>query len=470
MTKRATIETLNRKINELSNSVSDQMGTLRYGIAKYLGISHDGKRNIYDIYGYPESLSGTAGFQLMYRYSRRQGIANRITAGVAKTCWRDGFDIYSGPDEEAEKVLEDQVELLKKSGFMKKIESADTLNRIGRMAVLYVGVPDGGRPEDELGKVTRGPEFLSQLYFSAYGYDSVTISEQETDDASPRYGLPKYYKLQRVGRGDTEKDTMTKSICAHWSRVIHLNENELDSDIEGMGALEPIFNRILDLDKTTGGSAEAYFRNAKGKLAYEIDKEFANSALTNPETKQQFQQAAEKYTNEFQDHTMAAGATVKALPTPHASPEHTVKAALWEISGYTGIPIRILTGEGSGQLAGSEDQLAFNQIIRDRQRLICSTWVCRLLEILSQSGMIIDLPEGYEIRFPVQEAATDKQKAENGDIKASAIQKIIQAASQPAGNAIDLESAFAACGLEDVEIDDIDLDDIDDEMDELHDE
>ena len=195
MTSKATIASLNSKINELSNSVANQMGTLRYGIAKYLGISQDGKRDIYDIYGYPQSLSGTDGFQLMYRYSRRQGIANRVTAGVAKTCWRDGFQVFESGDDEAEEVLVDEVEQIKKSGFIRKIEAADTLNRIGRLAVLYVGVPDGGQPEDELGVVTRGSEFLESLYFSAYAYDSVIINEQETDPASPRYGLPKYYQL-----------------------------------------------------------------------------------------------------------------------------------------------------------------------------------------------------------------------------------------------------------------------------------
>ena len=115
-------------------------------------------------------------------------------------------------------------------------------------------------------------------------------------------------------------------------------------------------------------------------------------------------------------------------------------------------------------MAGSEDQLALNQIIRDRQRLICSGWIDRLFEILSEAGMI-DLPEDYQIRFPVQEAATEKQKAENGDMKASSIQKIIQAASQPAGDGLDIKSAFSACGLADVDIEEVDLDDIDDEMD-----
>lgn len=457
MTKKSTIASVNERVTQLANSFADQMSTLRYGVTQYLGISHKGNRDLYDVYGYPKTLSGFNGFNMMYQYSRREGISNRITAGVAKTCWREGFEVFKSAEDDAEQVLVDEVEALRKAGFIKKIEAADTLNRIGRLSVLYVGVPDGRKPEEELGIVTRGADFLGQLYFVAYAYDGVTISEQEDDITSPRYGLPKFYQLQRIGRNDNEKDTSTKSIKAHWSRVIHLNENSLESDIEGMGVLEPVFNRILDIDKATGGASEAYFRNAKGKIAYEIDKEFAALMLEDQTAKDKFQEGAEKYTNEFQDHTVAAGSTVKSLPTPHASPVDTVKTALWAISGYTGIPIRVLTGEGAGQLAGSEDQLALNQIIKDRQNLICSGWVIRLFEILEQAGML-SLPEDYQIRFPVQEAATEEQKGRNGDIKATTLQKVVAALDSPAGNSIDMGSALAACNLEEIEFTDIDFD------------
>ena len=450
MTKSATIAELNKKYAALSNAVSNQISTMRGQFASMLGISHNGKRDLYDVYGYRRSLSGTRGFEFMYNYSRRQGIANRIAYGMPKTCWRDSFEVYEMNEQgEEEQILQEQVEALKKAKFIKKMEQADILNRIGRMSVLFVGVPDGREPRQEVGAVAGGENFLDKLYFSPYAYDGVEVYELENDTKNPRFGLPKLYQLQRIDRGDTEKDSGLKSIIAHWTRVIHLNENALDSDIEGMGALEPVMNRILDIDKATGGASEAYFRNAKGKIAYEIDKEFAASLLTDQKAKDAFNEGAEKYTNSFQDHTVAAGSKVKTLPTDHQSPLDTIKVALWEISGYTGIPIRILTGEGSGQLAGSEDQLAYNQIVRDRQRLVCSEWICRLFEILSSAGMLT-LPGSYKIKFPVQEAATESQKVEIGDKRAATILKISQAKTQPGGDEIDFDKALTACGIDDV--------------------
>lgn len=448
----------------MRDALNTQMSTMRAQASRVgamLGLSHNGKRNLYTIYGYDDSLGGTGGFDKMYRYSRREGIANRITWGMAKSSWRDGFEIFTGPEKEAKQILQDEITALAKAGLHRKIERADILNRIGRFSVLFVGVPDGRDPKDEIGKVAGNPDaILDKLYFVPYAYDGVEIHQQVSDATDPRFGLPELYQLQRISRGDTEKDRTASAIIVHWSRVIHLNENALDSDIEGMGALEPIFNRILDLDKTCGGSAEAYFRNAKGKIAYEIDPKFASTILTDTKAKEAFQEGAEKYTNEYQDHTVAAGATIKTLDTTHDSPLDTVKVLLWSISGYSGIPLRVLTGEGAGQLAGSEDQLAYNQLTKDRQHLVCTPWLVRLFDILQAAGMLSNLPKTYEIRFPVQEAATASQRAETGNKVADTILKLASAKTQPGGDGLDLKSAYAEVGLEGVKIEEPAIDDL----------
>tara|TARA_R110002020_G_scaffold473277_1_gene702334 strand:+ start:364 stop:1782 length:1419 start_codon:yes stop_codon:yes gene_type:complete len=462
MTNKTTIASLKKDYDNLKVVVNHQMSALRYGISNALGISNDGKRDIYDIYGYPKSLGGEQGFRVMFQHANRQGIANRITYGIARPCWRDGFKVYASADDGAEELLQDQITVLTRNKLVQKLEAADVFNRVGRMSALFIGVPDGRTPDQPLGGVVNGEANLDKLYFSPYSYDGINISQTEQDTTSPRYGLPIYYSLQRIPTDGGDKDPDTKSIKAHWSRVIHLNENGLSSDIEGLGSLEPVFNRILDLDKTTGGSAEAYFRNARGKIAHEMDKEFSSDFLQNEDAKKQFQEKSEEFTNNWKDHIVAIGSKVQAVNTPHASPEHTVKSALWEIAGYTGIPIRILTGEGSGQLAGSEDQLAFNAIIKDRQSLICSHWIYRLFEILIQAGMLPKLPDSYEVRFEVQQASTDREKSENADRYAAALLKLTQAKSQPGGDEINLESAVSALGIEGIEFEEVDASEEDD--------
>ena len=460
MTKQATIASLQKQMETITNSVSSSMNSFRNQVTGMLGMSHGGKRSIYDVYGYPKTLSGDDGFKRMYQYSRRQGIANRITFGMAKSCWRDGFKIVqkNGEDKETD-VLQDAMDALERAGFNRKIERADILNRIGRASVLFVGIPDGLEPSEPVGKVVSGEKNLELLYFTPYAYDGIQITKQEEDSKSPRYGLPKLYTLSRTSIDDNSKDVNYNSIVVHWSRVIHLNENALESDIEGMGALEPVFNDILNLDKVCGGSAEAYFRNAKGKTAYEIDPK----ATVGGFDKKAFDEGVEKYTNNFQDHTVALGTKVYTLDTPHHSPLDTVRVIMWIISGYSGIPIRVLTGEGGGQTTGSEDQLAYNHLVNDRQNLFCSAAVEDLLKILESAGMIT-LPEQYDIRFIPQEAATEKEVADIGKTKAETIASIIKSKSEVGGDNIDVEKALKVCGIDD-EITDGELSEFKDEAD-----
>lgn len=421
-----------------------------------LGVSHEGKRDLYDIYGYPQDLGGSAGFLSMYRYATRQGMANRITHGMARSCWRDGFELRSDPEDEESAQLSDVLQELNRAGLTQRLERADVLNRIGRFSVLLVGVPDGLELREPIGRA-RGAGALKQLYFQPYAYDSVEVVKWETDPRSSRYGLPVLYTLTRATNRNNEKDNSPlTALTVHYSRVVHLAENALDSDVEGAGALEPVFNRILDIDKATGGASEAYFRNARRIITTEIDKEFAAGLLSDPAQKAAFDEGVQKFTNEWQDHITAAGAKVGQLQSTHYSPLDTVKVALWEISGYTGIPIRILTGEGAGQLAGSEDQLAYNHIVADRQRLVCAGWAWRVLEVLEAAGLVT-LDPTWSVVFPPQQASTEAQQAEVDSKRATTLQAVLTACSTAAGGTVDLASALQAVGLSDVEVDDSEL-------------
>jgi len=424
--------------------LKNQASTLRYALGAMLGLSHNDERDIYNIYGYPAQLE----YSIMRQYAGRQGIANLITHGVAKSCWRDGFEIYANADEDAEPELVNELTALKKAGLNKKLEQADILNRIGKFSVLFIGVPDEQEADQPVGRVSASN--LDKLYFKAFAYDGITIHKQVQDTKDPRYGLPELYQVQQTNSSAFEKDVQRNAITVHWTRIVHFNENALESDVEGMGQLEPVFNRILDLDKACGGSAEAYFRNARGKMAYEVDPKFASDLLDDETASAAFDEGAKKFTNQQQDFIKLSGASAKVLDTPHASPKDTILAALWEISGYTGIRIRILTGQGAGQHAGSEDQLAYNALIAGRQDLQCAGWVVNVLEVLANAGMLT-LPENYEIRFPVQKAVTEVEAAGIASTKATTIKSVSEAGSTIGGDDLDVEGTLKLLGI-DVEI------------------
>jgi len=413
------------------------------------GVSHNGKRDIYDVYGYPQSLNSETGYNLMYRLSKRMGMANRLTWGMAKSCWRDGFGIYPDNDEKSEEIESDFITSLNKRGMNKMLERADILNRIGQFSVLFIGIPDGLESDQPVGKVSG--DKLDQVYFKPFAYDGITISKFNKDTKSPRYGLPEMYQVQNVSNGDRAKDTVLTSLQVHWTRIIHLNEMGLVSDIEGSGYLEPIYNSLLDIQKATGGSAEAYFRNARRIISMEIAPEFASTLASNKEARDSFDDAAKAFTNEQQDVIRASGAKVNQLQSTHASPLDTVKSALWNVASYTAYPIRILTGEGAGQLAGSEDQLTYNGLVSDRQNTVCSGWVVDMLKIFEMSGMI-KLPADYVIRFPLQAAVSETQEVENNNKRADTLNKTVDAVVR-SGGSISYNDALKESGFSEISAD-----------------
>ncbi len=435
---------------ELEQIVVNQH-TLRRDMGGPIGVSHNGKRSLNDIYGYPDGVS--VPFKDLYQMARRtSGVANRLTFGTARTCWREGFQVFDSKEDDANELLTDEIANLNKAGLIQKIERADILNRIGAFSVLFVGVPDGKEPREPISSVT-GDGFKT-IFFKPFAYDGIEVNKFVQDPKDQRFGLPELYTVQKQSRGDIDKDVAQSSMVVHWSRIIHMSEMSLDSDTEGSGYLEPIYNRLLDLNKSTGGAAEAYFRNAKGKIAYEVDPEFAK-ALGDATTKDALDEGARQYTNEYQDHTFAVGSKVKTLDTPHASPADTVMAIYWEIAGYSGYPVRILTGEGSGQLAGSEDQLALNAIISDRQNTVCSGWVVALFQMLNKAGML-KWDDDWIVKFPKQSTVTEAQQADVDNKKANTLKLVSDAKSTLGGDEIVMESALSEFGLGDIKLDEID--------------
>lgn len=388
--------------------------TARELLASQIGLSHDDTRDINEIFGWDKNLS----FSFFNELAKETAIGARCVFTIPKQCWSNGFNIedYEPFDKKFKRSL------------CNAAMRADQLNRIYKFSILYIGVPDGKDPDQPLGTARKGD--FDGVYFQPYAYDGIEF-EPETDTESPRLGLPKYYNLQIRSRGETQKDVQTKTLRVHHSRVVHIAETLTDSNVEGMPYLKPIYKYILNLDKTTGGSAEAYFRNARGKYSFEIAPEFATELLSDSggEVKTAIDENAKDFTNKWQDYMLASGIQVKQHQVAHASPKDTEEASWKMIYAYTGMPKRVFTGEGGGQYAGAEDKLTMNAIIDDRQNTHCLPIIERILEVLTQVG-IIDYKD-QEITFPLESPLSIMEEAEIADKRAGAVEKVARALSQP---------------------------------------
>ena len=427
----------------LSQTVNAQVTVSRRNLNSMFntpGVTHNGARDMYEVFGYPNQLV----WEDFFAIYRRHGIATRLTRGVARSCWRDIPAIKVND----EPVLEEELKILARKKMFRKLEQADTLNRIGRFSVLYVGVPDGMDPRQPLG-VVRGSGALNSVFFQPYSEDGTEVILYESEITSPRFGQPVLYSLTVRALDQEKLRSDTTSRVVHWTRIVHIAEDALDNDLEGLSALEPVFNFILDLMKTQGGSSEAYWRNARRILVFQAKEGFGNAQA---EEIEKLRTDIEEFTNGWRDGLRLGNVDVTQLQATHADPKEAVLACFKLISGSTGIPMRILTGEGGGQTTGNEDKAAYNQFIKDRQEMMCSDWLLRTLEILGNARLIEPLPLNAEVIWPVSESLNEVEKSEAAKNNATALNQISQATGGLGGLSGTMDPAQAVEEILDIDV------------------
>jgi len=420
------------------NSSTAPFRDLRSGASGGYGINPDGTRNYNQLFGYGQGLT----FSNFYAMWLRGGLARVIVDKVAKSCWRDVPELYVGED----RVLEDDITRLKDAGLFTALERADILNRIGSFSALLVGVPDGMELYQPLGSASAGN--FDGLYFNAYSYGGIELLDWNNDPASPEYGLPMLYQLQTRNYGEKRKEVAVSSRVVNAERVVHFAEGALDNDIEGSSALMPIYNALIDKDKIRGSAAEAFFRNARQKFNLAADKDA--KLPKDDASKQKLKEEVQNFVNGWQDFIRTQNMTVKEYSPSIASNRDAWDAAIEEISGTTGIPIRVLTGKGGGQLAGSEDRATYNALVADRQDSFCTGRLLRALRIIDEAG-VIDLPDGVRVEWPEQGALSATEESEVIERKARALNSVAAAVSSVGGDEMELASILTALGFEDID-------------------
>lgn len=428
-------------ISKIINSFQFTLRRMQGGLG--FGISPDGKRDYNKIFGYGTDLHYSDYFAMYERHDFGSVIVDK----VAKACWNEVPKIMSGETQ----ILEDEMKQLNKMGFFRALERADRLNRIGNFSVLLIGMPDGLDLDKPLGSAND----IQGMYFNPYNFDGIEIVKQVTDPLSQRFGLPELYQLQTTNHGEKEKDAHVVSVLVHYTRIIHLAEGALDSPVEGKSALKAPWNSLINITKVTGGSAEAYFRNARQQLAIEANEnarvEKGSPALTT------LDENLEAHTNGWGNGLRLQNMTARNLNIQMISPRETYDINAESVSGETGIPIRILTGKGGGQTTGTEDRASWNSLIFDRRNSDCNGWLLDGLQIAANGGMF-ELPDNAEVKWPPLAALNEKDAAEVTHKKADAFKLTVEALSMPVGDEADANEVLEAIGLDGIKIDNSDID------------
>lgn len=403
-------------------------GTLedRYQLASRLSLTFAGdkRRDVYAAAGYDKTIDYP---QYLARYLR-QDVARRIVDLVAEDTWRympyliDGEDQATAADNSPLALAWLRIsqgggdEAETRRGLTHYLARLDRISGIGQYGVLYLGLADGKEPTEQ---AEAGSLFaLSDLLFaSVFDEGSARVTLYETDRRSPRYGRPLRYQLT-----DLSKSGARTTFDAHWTRCIHVADNLLTSDLFGSPRLEAAWNRLIDLEKIMAATGEGGWTQMQPgyifstKDGYEADEYNADAR----------EGQIDDFVHGLRRFLEMDGYEATTLAGTLQDPSGAVDNVLKLISAATGIPVRKLVGSERGELASSQDDDNWIDVIESRQQqhvvpAIIQPTVNRLLWL----GVLPPPTSGaYSIWWPSLRQKSPSQQAEIADRNASALQKV----------------------------------------------
>lgn len=403
----------------------------------------DPRRDINHECGYPETSDiDTEDYRRLYD---RHPIAARVVQVMPRETWTASPSVYESENADSPSAFDAVWDDLSRglrgtswhqgetgSAVWEHLARADELGGIGSFGVLLLGL-DGDEPLSEpiegIDATARAavakPE-RKLLYLRAFDQSAVTIVAYEHDIANPRYGQPITYRINFANPSDrlygTESAPQTER-DVHWTRVIHIADNLGSSEVFGTPRIQTVYNRIMDLQKLYGGSAEMYWRGAFFGLALETQPQLEGDVVWD---KDATSDQLEQYFNTLQRYIAIEGVNAKVLAPTVVDPSNQIDVQITAICILLDIPKRIFMGSERGELASSQDQRKWHGRVRGRQngyvtpRLIVP-FVDRLI-----AARVLPEPDHYTVTWPDLDSLTALERADIAVKQTEALSKYVQ--------------------------------------------
>lgn len=404
--------------------------TRRANLAYLAGLqTFDGSRDMNEALGYPTDITFK---DYLGRYYR-QDVANAIINRPVSACWRGPVTLLEAGFKEDTALEKAWVTLDKTLKLKPKLVQLDKLASIGQYAVLLLGLSDVKKQTDFENPVTSSN--LKLAYIKPYSEEYAKINSYETNVSSPRFGLPKNYRITT----QAADSNLQATALVDWTRVIHVAYDTLESEVEGSSALEPVFNRLIDIEKVIGGGGEMFWRGARPGYAGKLDdKHFMTKKLYDDLMDQ-----LDEYEHNLRRFLISEGVDINSLAPQVSDPSMHIDVNIQMISAKTGIPKRILTGSERGELASSLDADEWKSFILSRREECVEPLILRpFVDSCIKYGVLPtpkDVESGYSVKWTELFSLSEKDRAEVGKTRALALQAYL---SSPMAEAVVSPEAF----------------------------
>jgi hypothetical protein len=400
----------------------------RRGQSGRLGKQYGDKRDLYNVLGYLHTPSVEDYWQMYLR----QDLASRIINAPADATWSEAPEIVEDDNPDTETAFEKAVQILvKKLRLWSYMQRADRLSGVGFYGILLLGVK-GDLASPIAAGAFRKPEDL--MFCSVFSNRHAVVKDFVIDTQDPRYGKPANYMVDLKGdlssskarNQVTTRNQLSKDSLVDASRAIHFAEELTEDDTHGTPRLERVVNRLFDLEKVAGGSAEMYWRGAYGGFALSVADDagsaFASSGEVDPAVVDEFAHGMRRWID-------LEGYKLEQLQGQDVKPKEVFDMLIGLVSAATGIPSRILMGSERGELASSQDERNWNSQIKDRRENYANPIIRDLIDRMISWG-IVPAPKGeYEIKWPELGQPTDTEKAQVFKTYAEGISQVAPAGS-----------------------------------------
>ena len=386
----------------------------------------DPRRDIDAECGFPKT--GAISIRDYRRMFDRDPIANRMIGLYPSETWLDSPHVWETDDPNDVTPFEeawDQLSLSidgdswyqddEESAVWTHLYNLDLLSGVGRYGVMLFGfddIDDANGFMEPIAEVESGkpgnPRKL--LYLREFDEVQAEIAQVETSRASARYGLPTRYRITLYDPMETEQGLLnahSETIEVHWTRCLHFARGTRRQVISAP-LLRPVLNRLLDLRKLYGGSAEMYWKGAFPGISIETNPQLgANVKIDQTFMRNQMEQ----YMNGLQRYLSLSGMQAKTLSPTVVDPTSQIKAHLEAIAIQADCPMRIFMGSERGELASSQDKSAWTQKIKGRrQRIAVPSLIAPFVDMLILTGVLPE-PETYKAGWDYEPGLSEQEKA-----------------------------------------------------------
>lgn len=383
--------------NAIDNSIRNRMAALLSG-SNFTG---DTLHAISLDFGYPDELTFTH-FWNMYR---RFGIAKTVVELPVETGWR------TPPTVETKNAdfTRDLDKLIDRINFWVRLKGLDTRQRVGRYAGMFMRVRDNMDPKEPLvGKLNGEAALMDMIPL----YESqLEVITSDLDPKSETFGQPIILQYRQSAVG-SRNEKANNTISIHASRIVFAAEGADNGWIQGIPALEPVYNSLMDLRKIIGGGGEGFYKNAAQSTFFSLKD---GASATGNETK------LDKFNEQYDDFVRnrsrrgfwGPGMDAKTLESHLIGSKEFFDAALADVAaGMTPpTPATIVIGQQTGRLASNEDSRHFLSGVQSRRLNFQTEMTRNVIDWLMKFG-ILAFAE-YEVVWDDLLARSDEEKLTN---------------------------------------------------------